>query len=344
MTSSPAEVVVTGATGFIAEHCILELLRAGYRVRGTVRSQTKAARLRETIARHTNAGDRLALVQADLEVDEGWDDALRGADYVLHVASPFPSALPRHEDELIVPARDGALRILRAAAKAGVRRVVLTSSLAAVVCGHARDGSEVYDETSWSDVSKDIGAYEKSKTLAEQAAWDFVRSLPADRPLELVTVNPGLVLGPVLDGSFGTSASVVRDLLRGSMPGCPPLGWAMVDVRDVAKMHLLALTTKEAAGQRFVCAGEHAWLIDVARVLERHFGPKGYKVPTRELPGWMVRVVALFDKKVRLVVNEVGRRQDVTHERARRVFGWEPRGLEEMVVATGESLIQYGAV
>jgi nucleoside-diphosphate-sugar epimerase len=335
-------VLVTGASGFIAQHCILELLRSGYRVRGTLRSLSTAARVRETLSRHASIDGRLELVEADLLCDDGWDDAVRGCQYVLHVASPFPPGLPAHEDELIVPARDGALRVLRAASSAGVRRVVMTSSLAAVTYGHPRSDGRVYDERDWSNPNEPIGAYQKSKTLAERAAWDFVNALPAQRAIELVTVNPGVVLGPVLDDDFSTSGEIVKKLLCREMPGCVNVGWAMVDVRDVAKMHLLALTTKEAAGQRFICAGEHAWMIDVAKVLDRHFGPKGYKVPMRKIPVWILRIAALFDKTLKIVVNEIDKRQDVSHERARSVLGWEPRGLEEMVVAMGESLIEHG--
>ena len=341
MKTTSDTVLVTGASGFIAQHCILELLRAGHRVRGTVRDLSAAARIHSTLSRQTPIGGRLELVQADLLRDEGWDDAVRGCRGVLHVASPFPRGLPEHEDELVIPARDGALRVLRAASRAGVRRVVMTSSLAAVTYGHSPDG-RAYDERDWSNTERDIGAYQKSKTLAERAAWDFVNALPPERAMELVTVNPGLVLGPVLDDDYGTSGELVKKLLRREMPGCANLGWAMVDVRDVARMHLLALQTKEAAGQRFICAGEHYWMIDVAKVLDRHFRPRGYKVPTRKIPAWLLRLAARFDKTLRLVVNEIGLRQDVSHERAIKVLGWEPRGLEEMVVAMGESLIQHG--
>lgn len=312
---STTTVLVTGASGFIAQHCMLELLHAGYRVRGTLRSLDKAARVRQALAPHANLDERLEFVEADLSKDSGWTEAVRGCRYVLHV---------------------------RSASEARVERVVMTSSLAAVIYGHPRDGSRVYDEESWSILGEDVGAYEKSKTIAERAAWDFVNALPADRRTELVTVNPGLVLGPILDDDYGTSGELVKKLLRHEMPGCVRVGWAMVDVRDVAKMHLLAMTRQEAAGQRFVCAGEFAWMIDVARVLDRHFRSKGYRVPLRELPGWTLRVAAVFDKTMGLIVHELGKRQDVSHARAEKVLGWRPRGLEEMVVAMGESLIRYG--
>jgi len=260
------------------------------------------------------------------------------------VASPLPSAPPKHEDDLIVPARQGTLRVLRAASTAGVQRVVQTSSIAAILHGSPREGTNVFDESSWSDTSKDIGAYEKSKTLAEKAAWEFVQALPEDRRLELVTVNPSVVLGPVLDEHVGTSISIVRRLLTGDVPGCPRMHLSCVDVRDIARLHLLAMTTKEAAGQRFIGAGDSAWFLDLAEVLKKHFGPRGYRVPVRLVPDWLVHVVALWDKSARLILGDLGRAREYSHERATRVLGWNPRGLEETIVATGDSLIQHGLV
>jgi nucleoside-diphosphate-sugar epimerase len=337
---SDETVLVTGASGFIAMHCILQLLASGWRVRGTLRTPARAAKVRETLARHVDPGDRLEFATADLSRDDGWAEAARGCTYVLHVASPFPREVPRHEDELIVPARDGALRVLRAAAAAGVRRVVMTSSLAAVLYGHVRDGSRTFGEDDWS-ITDGLTAYEKSKTLAERAAWDFARS-PEARGLELVVINPGLVLGPILDEDYGTSGEVVRKLMLREFPGCPTLGWAPVDVRDVAAAHLAAMTTPEAAGQRFCCAIEHAWMGDIARILDERFTARGYRIPRRRLPDWLVRLVAVFDKTTRLAVHDLGQRQDVSSERIRKVLGWQPRSLEEMVAAMGESMIEQG--
>jgi len=334
-------VVVSGASGFIAQHCLLELLRAGYRVRGTLRNLAPALQLEAALGRQTAVDGRLEFVQADLERDEGWDTALAGADFVLHVASPIPEAPPRDESELIRPAREGTLRVLGAASRAGVKRVVLTSSIAAVAYGPARGGGKVYDETDWSDPSADIGAYEKSKTLAERAAWEFVASLPSERQLELVVINPGVVFGPVLDGHVGISVGVIRRLLTGDVPGCPRLQLSCVDVRDVARLHVLAMTTPQAAGQRFICSGESAWVIEIAHILKRHFGPRGYRVPARTVPDWLVYVVALFDKSARLILKELGKPSVFSHERATRTFGWNPRGIEEILVATGESLIEH---
>ncbi len=337
-------VLVTGATGFIAQHTILQLLDAGYRVRGSVRSAKRADYLRGVLARHADLGERLELVEADLNADEGWDAAVAGCRYVIHMASPLPSKPPKDERDLIVPARNGALRVLRAAARAKVTRVVMTSSVAAVIYGHARDGSRVYDEDDWSQLSDGVGAYEKSKTLAEKAAWAFVDDLPEDDRFEFCTINPGLVLGPVLDRDFSTSGEVVRKLMKREMPGCPDVGWAVVDVRDVAKAHVVALTEDRAVGRRFVLAIEHASMLDIAAILKSEFGARGYNVPTRKLPGWLLKIVGVFDKTAALAVQELGKRQDLSNARARDVLGFSPRPLHDMVVDMGETMIDVGAV
>ena len=214
-------VLVTGASGFIAQHIIVGLLRAGYRVRGTVRSLTRGDSVRKVIAAHVDPGDRFDLVAAELTHDTGWAEAVRGCRFVMHVASPLPPKAVRDANELIVPARDGALRVLKAAVKERVERVVLTSSVAAVLYGHARDGSKTYDERDWSQLTKEVGAYEQSKTIAERAAWDYVEGLPAGEQIELVAMNPALVLGPVLGPDSSTSGELVRKLLRRELPAVP---------------------------------------------------------------------------------------------------------------------------
>ncbi len=346
MTShQPSEttVLVTGASGFIGLQCVRELLQNGYRVRGTVRSLDREPRLRAALAKHTDTTD-FELVSADLTSDDGWAEAARGCRYVWHVASPVPNAPPKHEDELIVPARDGTLRLLRAASEAGVERVVLTSSIAAVCEGYPRDPTRVFTEDDWSRLEGDVSAYDKSKTLAERAAWDFVTGLPAEKKIELTTINPGLVLGPVLEQDYGVSAEAIRKLMRRDYPGCPRLGWPSVDVRDVASAHLAAMTTPEANGQRFCCCVDFVWMKEMAAILTEHFGERGYKVPTRELPDFVVRIAGLFDKVTRVVTPRLGLELNVSNERIKRVLGWKPRGTEEQVVAMGESLIELGLV
>lgn len=330
-------VLVTGASGFIALHCIARLLQDGRSVRGTVRSKAKKeAAVRKALG--SDVGERLELVDADLSSDAGWDEAAAGCKDVLHVASPFPPARPKHEDDLIKPARDGTLRVLRACAQAGARRVVVTSSMASVQYG--TQPGRPYDERDWS-VTDDgkIDPYSKSKTLAERAAWDFVASLPADRRFELVTVNPALVLGPLLDPDGSTSLEAVGKLLRREVPGVPDLSLAMVDVRDVADAHMLALMKPEAAGKRFCCVAHIASVQEVARLLAARYPQR--RIATRMLPSFVVRAVALFDPAVKLVVPSLGRRIAVDTS-ALRALGWSPRGVEPMITDTAESMIAMG--
>jgi nucleoside-diphosphate-sugar epimerase len=335
-------VLVTGGSGFIAMHCILKLLAAGHPVRASVRSVAREPEVRATLkAAGADAGDRLTFVVADLTADAGWAEAAAGCDYVLHVASPFPLEVPKHEDELIVPAREGALRVLRAARAAGVRRVVLTSSFAAVGYGHPQM-DRPFTEHDWSKPDGEgITAYAKSKTLAERAAWDFMAREGGD--LELAVVNPVGVFGPVLGADFSTSIEIVRRMLDGALPAVPRLTFGVVDVRDVADLHLLAMTHPEAAGERFLAvSGDFASLREIGLILKRRMGVAARRAPTRELPDWLVRIVALFDKSVGQVVPELGKRKNATSDKARRVLGWTPRSIEDAVVATAESLQRLG--
>lgn len=338
-------VLVTGASGFIGLHCVLQLLEQGYRVRGTVRSEGRAHELRKAMEVNADAdlAKQLEIVEADLTRDEGWADAMRGCTYVLHVASPFPSQTPEHEDELIRPAKEGTLRVLKAASDAGVERVVLTSSLAAVSAGHPADSARVFTEDDWSIVER-CPPYPKSKTLAERAAWDFVAGLEGDAPMELCAINPGAVLGPVLNHHYSTSGEIVRKLLGRELPGTAKVGFPCVDVRDVASAHIAAMTTPNAAGQRFCCAIEFYWLDEIADILAKRFGPEGWKVPTIKLPSLMVRLVAMFDPTVKTVVPDLGRVRRVSSHRIRSVLDWRPHTLEEMVVSMGETMIEHGIV
>jgi nucleoside-diphosphate-sugar epimerase len=336
------KVLVTGGSGFIGSHCILQLLAAGHTVRTTVRSLKRELDVRALLTRAgADAGDRLSFVAADLEQDAGWAEAVAGCDYVLHVASPFPSSVPKYEDELIVPAREGALRVLRASREAGVKRVVLTSSFAAIGYGHPPQSAPL-NETFWTDANaKDVGAYAKSKTLAERAAWDFIAH--EGGALELSVVNPVGVFGPVLGPDFSTSILIVQKLMDGVMPGVPRLYFGAVDVRDVAEMHLLAMTHPAAKGERFLAvAGDFISALDIAKILKKHFGAAAKRVSTRQLPSWMVRAAALFDPAVKLILPELGKEKNATNEKARRVLGWSPRTSEESIVATAESLMRLG--
>ena len=335
-------VLVTGGSGFIGSRCILQLLEAGHQVRTTVRSLRREGEVRALLkAGGAEPGDRLAFFAADLESDAGWAEAVAGCDYVLHVASPFPANIPKHEDELIVPAREGALRVLRAARDAGVRRVVLTSSFAAIGYGH-KPQEAPFNETYWTDIDgDDVTAYVKSKTLAERAAWDFIAK--EGGALELSVVNPVGVFGPVLGPDYSTSILLVQKMMDGAMPGCPQLYFGAVDVRDVADLHLRAMTDPAAKGERFLAtAGDFLTVLEIARVLKARMGAAAKRVPTRELPNWLVRIAALRDPAVKQIVPELGTVKNGSNEKARRVLGWEPRSNEECLVATADSLLRLG--
>ena len=337
-------VLVTGGSGFIAGHCILQLLAAGHTVRTTVRKLSREGDVRAQLA--TGGGDAkapMAFFAADLESDEGWDDAVRGCDYVLHVASPFPPTIPQDEDEVVRPAREGALRVLRASARAGVKRVVLTSSFAAIGYGHPpRSFAEPFDETSWTDpAGDDVTPYVKSKTLAERAAWDFIAS-PEGRGLELSVVNPEGVFGPVLGADYSTSILIVQRLLDGQVPGLPRLYFGAVDARDVADLHLRAMTHEAAKGERFLAvAGDFMTFKEIANVL-RTLGPAAKRVPKRELPDLLIRLAGLFDPSVKQILPELGKPKNGTAAKAQRVLGWKPRTREEAILATAESMIRLG--
>jgi nucleoside-diphosphate-sugar epimerase len=338
-----ATVLVTGGSGFIGSHAILQLLAAGHRVRTTLRSPARENDVRALLRQGGAAtpGDRLSFATADLMRDEGWAAAAAGCEYVLHVASPFPEGIPKNEDELIVPAREGALRLLRAARDAGVRRVVLTSSFAAVGYGQATRDTP-FDETCWTDpAGADVRPYVRSKTLAERAAWDFVAREGGQ--LELSVVNPVGVFGPVLGADYSTSILIVQRLMDGAMPGCPRLWFGAVDVRDVADMHLRAMADPKAKGERFLAvSGDFIAMSDIARMLRSRMGDAARRVPTRELPNWVVRMAALFDPAVGQIVPELGKRKNATAAKAQRVLGWSPRSAEESVVATAECLVRLG--
>jgi dihydroflavonol-4-reductase len=330
-------VLVTGATGFVAGHCISDLLAHGYDVRGTVRNLGKAdlAHLRPAIDEAVGAFD---LAEATLDADEGWAEATSGCDYVLHVASPIPFRAPKHEDELVRPAVDGTTRVLTAAAKAGVTRVVCTSSLD-VITRNSATAARQRSEADWSDLAE-CNAYAKSKLLAEKRAWE----LAADHGFELVVVHPGAIIGPPQQVKRESSADIVRRMLAGEMPAVPPLNLAFTDVRDLAAVHRLALEVPGANGNRYICANGHLPMTGIAAILKAEYGPRGYTISTRPLPTWIVRVAACFDGEARLAVDMLGIQHDVTVEKATRELGWAPRPLRQSVIDTAETLISAGIV
>jgi nucleoside-diphosphate-sugar epimerase len=335
-------VLVTGGSGFVAAHCLLRLLDQGYRVRTTVRSLTRESDVRAMLAAGgATHADQVTFVAADLSSDHGWPEAVAGCDYVLHVASPFPPSQPKNEDELIIPARDGALRVLRAARDAGVKRVVLTSSFAAIGYGHANQ-DQTFDETTWTDLQGNVSAYVKSKTLAERAAWDFVAR--EGNGLELSVINPVGVMGPVLGPDYATSVRLVAQILNGALPALPDLAFGIVDVRDVADLHLLAMTRPEAKGERFLATAGLMTAMEVAALLRARLGDVARRVPTRTAPNWLVRVLALVSPDAANNLPNLGLRRNATSAKAQRLLGWQPRSKEEAVMATAESLLKFGLV
>ncbi|MGH6910494.1 MAG: NAD-dependent epimerase/dehydratase family protein, partial [Phenylobacterium sp.] len=335
-------VLVTGGSGFIGGWCVIGLLQQGYVVRTTVRDLSREAGVRQALGTVVDPGNRLSFHAANLTDDVGWDAAVEGCDYVLHVASPLGVAKPKDPDELIVPAREGAKRAVAAAIKAGVRRVVLTSSVSAT-SPTVGSGDSISDETVWTDLSdRRVSAYARSKTLAERAAWDLIAS--AGGKTTLATVNPALVLAPVLSADFSESVQVVERLLSGRVPGLPRLGFNVVDARDVADLHIRAMTDPKAAGERFVAAGHFAWMGDLAALLRAELGEGAAKVPTRKVPDFVIRLAGFFDKDLGSVTPALGHKHDYSSAKAQALLGWQPRPLKDTVLETARSLIAQGLV
>lgn len=339
-----SRVLVTGGTGFVGSHCIVALLADGHEVRATVRSLRREADLRAMLkVGGIDAGERLSLFPADLDRDAGWADAVAGCDYVLQVASPFPADVPQDEDELIRPARDGALRVLRAARDSGVKRVVMTSSFAAVSYGHLPEGG-VFTEKDWTDLNApDAQPYAKSKTIAERAAWDFISREGGG--LELSVINPTGIFGPVLGPDLSTSIELIRMLLSGAVPGAPRISFGVVDVRDVAQLHLTAMTHAKAAGERFIAvAGPPMSIHEIALLLRRRLGEAASRTPRYQLPDWMVRIAGLFNPAARAAIPQLGLVRPGSSAKARELLGWNPRSNEAAILASAESLIRLDLV
>lgn len=337
-------VLVTGGTGFVGSHCILKLLNAGYRVRTTVRSLDRQQEVLDMLkADDVISVAHLSFIEADLMQDENWDEAVRDCKYVLHVASPLTLAIPKHEDEMIRPAVDGTLRVLRAAKKGNVKRVVLTSSFAAIGYGLKPNG-QPFTEENWTNLDDhSLSAYVKSKAMAERAAWDFMTQNGG--PMELTAINPMAILGPLLGPDLSSGHVLLKGLLDGSIKAVPPIDFGIVDVRDVADLHLRAMVNPNANGQRFLAlSGGVVTFHEVAMVLRQHLGENAKKVTTHVMPAWLVRVGALFNDKLNQVVPMMGQERLASNEKAKSLLGWSPRSHEEAVVAAGESLLRYGFI
>ena len=336
-------VLVTGGSGFVGIHCVAALLRAGYRVRTTVRSLRQTGDVTAMLARDgLSDGDAVEFVEADLMSDAGWAEAVRDCRFVLHVASPFFVGGNHSEDDFVIPAREGTLRVLRAARDAGVRRVVLTSSFAAVGYGHADD--RVFTEADWTNTDgADVSSYIKSKTVAERAAWDFIAREGSG--MELASVNPVGVFGPALGPKLSGSVEILQRMLKGEMPALPRITFGAVDVRDVADLHLLAMTRPEAAGERFLAiSGEPLPFLEYAKILREHLGVRAAKVPKFQLPDWAVKAFVFVRPAMKEVVPQLGKRRLTHSAKAMQVLGWRPRPVAEALNSSADSLIALGLV
>jgi dihydroflavonol-4-reductase len=332
-------VLLTGISGFIAKHVALKLLEAGYSVRGSLRNMARAGEVRAALAPHLDgpALDRLQFVTLDLTADDGWVEAMEGVDALIHTASPFPIEQPKDENALIRPAVDGTLRALASAKAAGVDRVILTSSVVAIIDTFKRAGMQ--DETDWCNVdAPDTSVYAKSKTLAERAAWEFATT----QGMALTTINPGLVLGAPLDRHYGSSISVVARILRGRDAMLPMIGFSCVDVRDVAEAHLRALQTPATAGCRVPCVAGTMTMPDMARVLKAAYPAR--KIATRIAPYWLLRILARFDGQIRAILPSIGQVHHISNARARKDLDMRFNSPEGSLRATAQWLIATGEV
>ena len=333
-------VLLTGASGYIAKHIALQLLEAGYNVRGTVRDLSRGTEVTDAIRPHlkddSNLETRLAFVALDLTTDTGWTEAMDGVDVLMHTASPFPLDQPKNEDDLIRPAVDGAMRALRAAHAAEVKRVILTSSTAAISGSALPAGDISFDETNWTDpTDPDAGAYVRSKTLAEQAAWNFVSKDAPD--MHLTTINPGFVLGAPLDQHFGTSIQVIERLLRGKDPMLPDIGFSTVDVQDVAEMHVTVINKPETFGQRIMTVDSFLTFKDIAQAVKAAFPSR--RIPTRVAPNFLIRILGRFDPTIKSIIPGLGRVDRIDNSRARATIGRGMRQARKSVVSSATYLI-----
>ncbi|MGH1517533.1 SDR family oxidoreductase [Chryseobacterium sp. JK1] len=335
-------VLVTGGSGFIASYCIITLLNNGFKVKAAIRSLKKADLVKQMLKEGgIQSFENLSFAEADLENETSWEKAAEGCQYVIHTASPTPHTDAKTEDDFVIPAKNGVLFVLRAAQKAGVKRVVLTSAFGAVSYGTFKNTP--YTEEDWTVINDTVAPYQRSKTISEKAAWDFIKN--EGNGMELSVVNPTAVLGPVLSADYAHSLQVVKQMLNGEMKGCPKLITGFIDVRDVADLHFKAMTMPEANGQRFLAvAGEALSMLEVSAVLRKKLGSIAHKAPTKELPNWMIRLFAIFNPKLNMIVPHLGLVKRASSEKAKSLLGWQPRSVEEAIVAAAESLIKFNQI
>jgi len=344
MTNSNQEktVLVTGGSGFIASYCIIALLNGGYQVRATLRSLKRVEEVKDMLkAGGIKSFESLSFVEADLQNELSWVKAVEGCTYIIHIASPTPNTDAKTEDDFVIPAKNGVLFVMRAAKNAGVKRVVLTSAFGAV--GYGTIKNTPYTEEDWTVINDTVFPYQRSKTISEKAAWDFIKNEGVG--MELSVVNPTGVLGPILSDDYSHSIQTIKQMLNGDMRGCPKLIFGYVDVRDVADLHFKAMTMPEANGQRFIAvAGEAISILDIAKILKRNLGEKANKVPTKELPNWLLKFAAKFNPKLQMIVPHLGLIKKASNEKAKNLLGWKPRSNEEAIMATANSLIKLNQI
>lgn len=343
MPSNNKNVLVTGITGFIGSHIAINLLNAGYSVRGTMRNLARKESIFNILSDNAINTDKLEFFKGELTEPDDWDKAMEGMDYVMHVASPLPFDLKKNADDLIIPAREGTLNVLNAAQNHKIKRVVLTSSIAAIGHGH-NSKVRTFTEEDWTNLNsrKDTPPYVQSKTIAESEAWKFVKQKEVQ--LELAVINPGYVFGPLLEKDYSDSGEIIRKLLAGEIPGLPKISFPLVDVRDVAEMHLQALETKEAAGQRFICVNESSSYQYIAKTLKEAFPEYGKNIKIFEFPDFFIRFYSLFDKDTRIITVELGRSRSYNNSKSVKMFGWKPRSNKESIISMAESMIKFGVV
>ena len=332
------KVLVTGGSGFIALHCIDQLLEKGFMIRTTIRSESRKEEINKAMDKYPNLDQNLEFHICDLLKDEGWEAAVDGCDYVLHVASPFILEVPSDENVLIKPAVDGTLRVLNACSRTHVKKVVLTSSVAAVAYGHGVE--KTYDESDWSNTGEDSGItpYAKSKTLAEKAAWNFVEELDPDKKFDFTVINPVGVFGPMLTRDIGTSNSLVSRLINGELPACPATHMGYVDVRDVAKAHVFSMLNSSTNNKRIIVSESEMFFVDVGRILNE----AGFKKsPTKQMPNWLVKFLAIFIKELSGVTKSLGRRVDTDKSLAKSLFDWQYISAKDSILDTANQLATF---
>ncbi len=332
------KVLVTGASGFIGLHCIAQLLQAGYQVKGSLRSRAREPEIRNALSKVVNAENRLEICELDLLKDDGWDDAVSGCDYVMHVASPLLDREPKDQDEIIRPAHEGLMRAIKSSVRNKIKRFVMTSSFSAIGYGHVKD---VFDESHWTDTTQKIGAYNKSKAIAEKAMWDYLDSLKDEEKIEAVAINPTLVIGASLSDDVGTSNIFLQKMLDGSYPVVPKVHFGYVTVKDTAKAHVAAMTHPHANGKRFILAERCMWLFEVNKILRKH----GYKkAPIRQAPNLLMKFLALFNNEASAIAGFVGKTKYTNSENAKNILKFSFENVEIGILEIAQQLESLGVI